>query len=130
MADEFKCATITGETSAEQKTQAVAAFQNDPAVKMLVCNIQAGGVGITLTAADSSLFLELGWNPGLMDQAEDRIHRIGQEADAVTIYRMLAESTIDRGVLEMIEAKRGDIENAIDGFEYVRQWLLNREAMK
>ena len=126
LADEFKCATITGETSPEEKTQAVYEFQNDPAVKMLVCNIQAGGVGITLTAADSSLFLELGWNPGLMDQAEDRIHRIGQEAEAVTIYRMLAESTIDRGVLEMIEAKRGDIENAIDGFEYVRQWLLNR----
>lgn len=130
LADEFKCATITGETGAEEKTRAVADFQNDPNIKMLVCNIQAGGVGITLTAADSSLFLELGWNPGLMDQAEDRIHRIGQEADAVTIYRMLAESTIDRGVLEMIEAKRGDIENAVDGFEYVRQWLLNREVTK
>ena len=130
LAVEFKCATITGETSAEEKTQAVYEFQNDPAVKMLVCNIQAGGVGITLTAADSSLFLELGWNPGLMDQAEDRIHRMGQKAEAVTIYRMLAESTIDRGVLEMIEAKRGDIENAIDGFEYVRQWLLNREVTK
>jgi len=126
LSNEFKCATITGETSAEEKTRAVAGFQNDPAVKMLVCNIQAGGVGITLTAADSSLFLELGWNPGLMDQAEDRIHRMGQKAEAVTIYRMLAESTIDRGVLEMIEAKRGDIENAIDGFEYVKEWLLKR----
>ena len=126
LSNEFNCATITGETSAEEKAQAVFEFQNDPAVKMLVCNIQAGGVGITLTAADSSLFLELGWNPGLMDQAEDRIHRIGQEAEAVTIYRMLAESTIDRGALEMIEAKRGDIENAIDGFEYVKEWLLKR----
>jgi len=129
LTNEFKCNSITGETSAEDKNNFVHDFQNG-AAKMLVCNIQAGGVGITLTAADSSLFLELGWNPGLMDQAEDRIHRIGQEAAAVTIYRMLAESTIDRGVLEMIEAKRGDIENAIDGFEYVRQWLLNREVMK
>lgn len=123
--DLFGCEAITGETSAEERARMVESFQTNPEYKILVCNIQAGGVGITLTAASVSLFLEQGWNPGTMSQAEDRIHRIGQ-AESVFIYYMLGEGTIDRGIWELIEAKRRVVNDAADGFESIREWMINR----
>ncbi len=122
----FQCETITGETSAEDRARIVESFQTNPDVKMIVCNIQAGGVGITLTAADTSLFLEQGWNPGTMDQAEDRIHRIGQ-VNAVKIYYMLGEGTIDRGTWELIETKRQIVNASVDGFTKLRDWMIARK---
>lgn len=122
---EFECESITGDTSPEDRDRIVYDFQNKKDCKTLVCNIQAGGVGITLTAANTSLFLELGWNPGTMDQAEDRIHRIGQ-MDSATIFYMLGEGTIDRANWEMIEHKRRVVGDASDGFIQVREWMINR----
>jgi len=122
---EFECESITGDTSPEDRDRIVHDFQNKKDCKMLVCNIQAGGVGITLTAANTSLFLELGWNPGTMDQAEDRIHRMGQ-MDSATIFYMLGEGTIDRENWEMIEYKRRVVGDASDGFIQVREWMINR----
>ena len=124
---EYKCSVITGEVESEDRAEYVKEFQENPDVKIIVCNIQAGGVGITLTAADSSLFLEQGWNPGTMEQAEDRIHRIGQ-TNPVTIYYMLADETIDRGKWKMIEEKRLNVKDGVDGFEKMREWFLNKES--
>ena len=43
--------TISGEEDAETRMRAVDAFQTDEKVRVVVCNLIAGGVGITLTAA-------------------------------------------------------------------------------
>lgn len=125
--NEYNCNVITGEVESEDRTDYVKEFQENPNVKIIICNIQAGGVGITLTAADTSLFLEQGWNPGTMEQAEDRIHRIGQEYP-VTIYYMLADGTIDRGKWQMIEEKRLAIKDGVDGFQKMREWFLRKDS--
>ncbi len=78
LAERFGAPSITGDTPAEARQVAVDAFQQDPAVRLIVLNLQAGGVGLTLTAASNVAFCELGWTPAAHDQAEDRCHRIGR----------------------------------------------------
>jgi len=47
------CVTISGSDTAEQRQAAVERFQDDPEVRFAVCNLIAGGVGITLTSGPS-----------------------------------------------------------------------------
>ena len=110
----FNSPTITGQTDLQVRQSVVDRFQQDPECKLIACNIQAGGVGLTLTAASNVAFVELAWNPGQMEQAEDRTHRIGQK-DQVTAWYLLAEKTIDEQIMELIEEKRKVVVAATDG---------------
>lgn len=94
-------------------------FQEDDDCRIIVMNIAAGGVGHTLTAASDVLFLEYAWNYALMEQASDRLHRLGQK-DNVTAWMLVAEmpdggETIDHEMIEMIERKESIVKAAIDG---------------
>ena len=59
-------------------------------------------------------FLELDWTPARHDQAEDRLHRIGQES-AVTAWYLLASDTIDATMGEVLDRKRAVINAVTDG---------------
>ena len=68
---------------------AVDAFQDRDGPRLIVCATRVAGQGITLTRASNVAFLDLEWTPAMHDQAEDRLHRIGQD-DAVTAWYLLA----------------------------------------
>lgn len=105
---------IEGEDSADDRQKAVERFQNDPSVRVIVCSLHAGGVGITLTAASHVAFVELAWRPADHLQAEDRCHRIGQREN-VTAYYLLSENTIDSIIYQLLESKLSVIQLATDG---------------
>jgi len=92
-------------------------FQQDPSIKLFVSTVQAGGTGLTLTAADNVLFLDLPWTPGEMAQAEDRAHRKGQK-DNVLVTILECFGTLDVKIREKIDEKRKILAKAIDGEDY------------
>ena len=83
---------------------AVDAFQREDGPQLIVCSMKAASQGITLTRASNVAFLELDWTPARHDQAEDRLHRIGQDS-AVTAWYLLAPDTIDETMAELLAAQ-------------------------
>mmetsp|Transcript_40126 Transcript_40126/g.67194 ORF Transcript_40126/g.67194 Transcript_40126/m.67194 type:complete len:423 (-) Transcript_40126:1467-2735(-) len=78
-AEKVRYIKITGETPPHERHRQVKMFQADDSVRVAVLSMTAAGQGITLTAATSVVFAELHWTPGVLQQAEDRAHRIGQK---------------------------------------------------
>ena len=95
---------ITGDTPNSKRQTIVDRFQKKDD-QLIVLNMQAGGTGITLTASSDVAFLELPWTPGDIEQCSDRVHRISQK-DAVNVYFLVAENTIDTDMLSLLEEKR------------------------
>jgi SWI/SNF-related matrix-associated actin-dependent regulator of chromatin subfamily A-like protein 1 len=105
---------ILGSDSAQARQQAVDSFQAEDGPQLIVCALKAASQGITLTRASNVAFLELDWTPARHDQAEDRLHRIGQES-AVSAWYLLAPDTIDETMAELLQRKRGLIDAVTDG---------------
>ena len=80
-------------------------FQNDPACKLFLISLKAGGLGLNLTAAEYVFLLDPWWNPAVEAQAIDRAHRIGQSRQ-VFAYRLIARDTVEEKVLELQATKR------------------------
>jgi len=83
----------------------VGRFQTDPACRLFLISLKAGGLGLNLTAADYVFLLDPWWNPAVEAQAIDRAHRIGQ-ARHVFAYRLIARDTVEERVLELQQRKR------------------------
>jgi SNF2 family DNA or RNA helicase len=75
---DYGAAPFSGEVPAAQRENTVRAFQEEESPSILVAVPAAGGVGITLTAAQTAIYLEKTWNAEHWMQSVDRIHRIGQ----------------------------------------------------
>jgi superfamily II DNA or RNA helicase len=105
---------ILGRDAIAEREAAVRAFQEPDGPQLVICATRVASQGITLTRASNVAFLELEWTPAMHDQAEDRLHRIGQR-DAVTAWYLLAADTIDETMARLIERKRGLIAAVTDG---------------
>jgi DNA helicase INO80 len=77
---------LDGNTSIGDRNQMVKEYQNNKEIFAFILSTRAGGLGITLTAADTVIFYDNDWNPTMDAQATDRAHRIGQIND-VSVYR-------------------------------------------
>eukprot|EP00092_Neocalanus_flemingeri_P016312 GFUD01017657.1.p1 GENE.GFUD01017657.1~~GFUD01017657.1.p1 ORF type:complete len:811 (-),score=228.30 GFUD01017657.1:63-2438(-) len=95
---------IDGTVSSEKRKARVDQFQTDDKTKVALLSITAANAGITLTAAQLVVFAELFWNPGILTQAEDRAHRIGQ-TDSVVIQYLVARETADDVLWPLIQKK-------------------------
>lgn len=93
----------TGDVSQANRDRTVQAFQRGD-VQIFAGTIAAGGEGITLHRASQCIFLDRAWNPTRNRQAEDRLHRIGQE-NPVQIIDLIARNTVDLGRRQRIANK-------------------------
>jgi len=111
-----RAVSITGDTPMETRQANVDEFQTSPECRVFVGNIQAAGVGLTLTAAAHVIFAELDWVPGNVTQAEDRCHRIGQH-DAVLVQHLVLDGSLDAKMAKTLIGKQAVIDAALDNNE-------------
>lgn len=97
---------IDGSTSSKRKSALVDKFQTDPHCRIAILSIGAMCTGVTLTSCSWVVFLELDWTPAVVDQAECRVHRIGQTALNVHYQYLLAPDTIDEQMANTLQRKR------------------------
>ena len=104
---------LDGSTPAPVRSERIAAFQAGDGDVFLI-SLKAGGTGLNLTAADYVIHMDPWWNPAVEDQASDRAHRIGQTRP-VTIYRLVAEGTIEEQIVDLHQRKRDLADRLLEG---------------
>lgn len=95
---------------------------------VFLISLKAGGTGLTLTEADYVYVMDPWWNPAAEAQAIDRAHRIGQDKK-VTVYRLVAQDTIEHKVVALQERKRSLID-AVMGEISLGHAQLNAEDIR
>jgi SWI/SNF-related matrix-associated actin-dependent regulator 1 of chromatin subfamily A len=95
---------IHGGVDPDARQDAVDRFQKSTSSRVIICQLTAASVGITLTASTNAVFVETDWVPGTNIQAEKRIHRIGQQHPVLVRYLQLADS-IDQIITEALVNK-------------------------
>jgi len=108
---------IDGKTPQLQRHESVSKFQSDGGPQVALLSITACAQGLTLTAAHLVVFAELYWVPGIMLQAEDRVHRVGQKS-ACLIQYLMAAGTLDERMYSLLIKKSKDLTRILDGVEH------------
>lgn len=92
---------------------------NEGDAQVIVCSLKAHGFGHTLVGnghnVTDALFVEQPWHPGAVTQAEDRINRIGRQAEAVFAHTLVVPGTVDTWLADLINSKWATFRAAIDG---------------
>ncbi|XP_028598388.2 SWI/SNF-related matrix-associated actin-dependent regulator of chromatin subfamily A-like protein 1 isoform X2 [Podarcis muralis] len=95
---------IDGSTPSAERQSLCQEFQFSDKHSVAVLSLTAANMGLTLSSADLVVFAELFWNPGVLIQAEDRAHRIGQ-TNSVDVHYLVAKGTADDYLWPMIQEK-------------------------
>ncbi|MBO0838335.1 MAG: DEAD/DEAH box helicase, partial [Actinobacteria bacterium] len=96
---------LTGDTPPTVRQQMVDEFTPAKGPAVLVCQIQAGGIGLNIQAASVVIIAEPQLTPSIEEQAIARAHRMGQ-VRRVDVHRLLCEDSVDQRVLELLAEKR------------------------
>ena len=97
----YKPILVFGETSSGITTM-LKDFKEDTSVNPLVATVQTLSTGVTLVEANTIIFLNKPWRHADASQAEDRVHRIGQDTD-VTIYTFILDTGSDPNLSTRME---------------------------
>lgn len=121
---------ITGAQNEDERQKAVDDFQSGK-IKWILFTAQAGGVGITLTAARRLVMLQRPWSLVDYKQALDRVHRIGSEIhDSVVIMDYVTEGTIEERVIDVLDTKADNFENIVkDKHQLLRMLQDSKETL-
>lgn len=130
LASKVNARVISGATDSKERQELVDDFQAGK-IGVLVCNTMAAKEGITLTKADTVLFIEREWTPTDEEQAEDRVYRIGQESQHVHAVYLSCVGTIDEHFDRVVEEKRKVVKAVLDGGNVQqRKGLVNQLVKK
>jgi len=111
--------TFYGETSLNDREAAVNAFQFGDA-DYFVATTATGAFGLTLIAASNVIFYSNAWDLELRAQAEDRVHRDGQER-SILYVDFICPGTIDEKILSVLEQKKS-VAEMVQG-DKLKEWF-------
>jgi SNF2 family DNA or RNA helicase len=121
---------ITGAQNEDERQQAVDDFQSGK-TKWVLFTAQAGGVGITLTAARRLVMLQRPWSLVDHKQALDRVHRIGSEIhESIIVTDYVTEGTIEERVIQVLENKADNFEQIVRDRDQLLSLLKDDKAGK
>jgi SNF2 family DNA or RNA helicase len=121
---------ITGKQNADERQQAVDDFQSGK-TKWILFTAQAGGVGITLTAARRLIRLQRPWSLVDDKQVNDRVHRIGSEIhDNIIITDYVTDGTIEERVRQVLESKADSFEQIVKDQNQLLKMLQEEKGKK
>lgn len=106
-------ALIYGATPLRKRQGEVDRLQEDESCRLFIGNSQAAGVGFTLTRAHDIAFAEGDWVPSVMEQCEDRACRIGQLAEKIMSYFLVANGSLDARIAQAAKSKEDNIQLAL-----------------
>lgn len=121
---------ITGAISPDIRQKHIDDFQAGK-TKFILFTAQAGGVGVTLTAARWLLRLQRPWS--LVDdiQVNDRVHRIGSEIhDSVIIVDYVVEGTVHSRIQDVLESKQESFEEIVKDKDQILKMLKDEKGKK
>ena len=110
----YGTAKIVGGQSDAVRGNEIDRFKKSDEVPILVASVKSGGEGLNLTEASYVVHFDHWWNPAVMWQAEDRVHRRGQTQN-VNVYSYWMNDTIDQRIYKILERKGLLIQNVVDG---------------
>lgn len=117
---------ITGAQSETERQQAIDDFQSGR-TKWILFTAQAGGVGVTLTAARRLVMLQRPWSLVDYKQALDRVHRIGSEIhDSILITDYVTEGTVEEKVIDTLGAKDYNFQQIVKDKEQLLKLLKDK----
>ena len=121
---------ITGAQDEDERQKAIDDFQAGK-IKWILFTAQAGGVGVTLTAARRLIMLQRPWSLVDHKQALDRVHRIGSEIhDSIVITDYVTEGTIEERVIQVLESKADNFEQIVRDRDQLLKLLQDDKAGK
>lgn len=120
---------LTGEVTGRDRQETIVRF-NEPAAhawtpNIMLLNVKAGGVAITIDSADHMIFLDQTWIPDDQEQAEDRIHRVSKPRPVFYHY-LGSKNSIEQGIAAMNDERAlatGEILDGRRGIEFARTLL-------
>lgn len=99
----------------KDRDEQVRRFQEDEDCRVFIGQIQAAGMGLTLTAASTRVFFSLDYNMANFDQAKARIHRVSQTENCHYVY-LCCRGTIDNKVLRALRDKVDLAKTLVDDY--------------
>jgi SNF2 family DNA or RNA helicase len=112
---------IVGGQHPIDRQQAIDEFQAGK-TKFILVTVAAGGTGITLTAANTAVYLQRSWSMIDMEQAAARYHRIGSEIhDSILRIDYVTPGTMEEAVIAALEGKSAGLEDLVKDKELLRK---------
>lgn len=106
--------TYYGSQKISERELTLKRFREDPGKKVLLCSLQCAAVGLNIVCASRVIMMEPWWNPMIVDQAVNRVHRLGQ-TKPVDVYELCAEDTLEDRMFVVQDRKRRLAKNFVEG---------------